>query len=211
MTLRHVILRALLVLTLVWTGVWAVRAYAESKKLTAERVAGIVAKADFADWSDRAAPPDNADAQRRESQLREIARLVNLLDFQERDAHRRKHTDAALCGKLSAREKALYLDLTVMESFRRFMRSLDGMRPQQRKRFIEQGLREFAQGGGDDELARARALGADTLTKASPDAVRAYLAGASTDTILNLAPLIEVVNETVQGLRGNDFGPRHEP
>ena len=30
------------------------------------------------------------------------------------------------------------------------------------------------------------------------------------DTKLDLAPLMEAMNETMQGLRGNEFGPRHQ-
>jgi len=47
------------------------------------------------------------------------------------------------------------------------------------------------------------------LTKISVEGIRAYLGASSADTKLNLAPLIEVLNETMQGLRGNDIGPRH--
>jgi len=207
----HVIFKALLVLALVWTGVWGIRAYAAAWKNTAARVARVIAAADFADWSDRTTVPDTPEARRRAAKLGEIAALVNLLDFQERDAHRRDRSDAALFSKLSPPEKARYMDLTVMESFRRFMKSLDAMPPKQRKQFIEQALKEFAQGGSEEDVARAKALGADMLTKISVDGMRAYLESSSADTKLKLAPLIEMVNETVQGLRGNEFGHRNEP
>ena len=55
----------------------------------------------------------------------------------------------------------------------------------------------------------AKALGADVLGKISLDGMRAYFGNSSSDTKRSLAPLIEVVNETMQGLRGNEFGPRH--
>ena len=37
---------------------------------------------------------------------------------------------------------------------------------------------------------------------------RAYFEKSSADTKLDLAPLMEAINETMQGLRGNEFGPR---
>lgn len=206
----NVIIKAVLVLALVWTGVWAVRAYADSRKNTAERVGREIEKAAFADWSDRSTLPESPETQRRDKKLREIANLVNLLDFQEREAHRRNRTDAAFFSKLNPQEKGRYIELTVMESIKRFIASLDGMPPKQRKQFIEQGLKEFAQGSSEEELARTKALGADMLTKISIEGMRAYLGKSSADAKLNLAPLIEVVNETMQGLRGNEFGPRHE-
>ena len=209
MTRWNVIVRAVLVLALVWSGVWGLRVYADSLKNTAQRVGREMAKADFADWSDRDIPPDPAEARRRERKLGEIADLVNALDFQERDAYRHNRTDAAFFNKLSRREKGRFIELTVMESFKRFMKSLDGMPPKQRKEFIEQGLREFAQGRSDEELAQAKVLGADMLSRISLEGMRAYLDDSSSDAKLKLAPLIETVNETMQGLRGNDFGAHH--
>lgn len=211
MTRWNIIGKAVLVLALVWTAVWGIRSYAGTLKNTAARVSREVAQADFADWSQRSTAPDPVAAQRRDNQLRAIAERVNLLDFQEREAHRRNRTDADLCRKLSPQEKARYIELTVMESFKRFMKSLDGMPPQQRKKLIAQGLKEFAEATSEEDLARAKALGADMLTKISVDGMRAYLGTSSADTKLNLAPLIEVLNETMQGLRGNEFGPRHDP
>jgi hypothetical protein len=38
--------------------------------------------------------------------------------------------------------------------------------------------------------------------------MRAYFDKASADTKLDLAPLMEAMNEVMQGLRGNEFGPR---
>ena len=38
--------------------------------------------------------------------------------------------------------------------------------------------------------------------------MQAYFEKSSADTKLDLAPLMEAMNETMQGLRGNEFGPR---
>lgn len=210
MTRWNVTLKVVVVLTLVWSGVWAVRVFAQSREDTAARVARVIAGVAFADWSGRSPQPDNPEARQREAKLREIAGLVNLLDFQQREAHRRDRSDAALFSKLSPQEKSLYMDLTVMETFRRFMKSLDRMPPQQRKQFVEQGLREFAQGGSEEDGARAKILGTAMLSNISTDSIRAYLESSNADTKLKLAPLIETVNETMQGLRGNEFRHRGE-
>lgn len=210
MTRRQVIFRTVWILALVWSGVWGIRAYAGSHKNTAQRVAKVIAKADFADWSARASQPDTPEARRRDTQLRAIADLVNLLDFQEREAQHRNHSETALFSKLSQQEKIRYLELTVMQSFQHLLKLLDALPPKQRKQFIEQGLKEFAQGGSEEDAARAKAMGADMLSKVSVEGMRAYLESASPDTQLKLAPLIDMVNEAVQGLRGNEFGHRNE-
>jgi hypothetical protein len=161
----------------------------------------------FADWSTADSPPDAAEAQRREAELREIAVLINRLDFQEREKNRENRSGDAFFRKLDPREKSLFIDLTVMESMNRFMESLDAMPPAQRKKFVEQGLKEIQDGRTEEEMARANELGADLLAKISQEGMRAYFEKSSTDTKLDLAPLMEAINETMQGLRGNEFGP----
>ena len=207
MTRWNIVIKALLVLTLVWLAVWGIRAYTGSRQITAERVNREIARANFADWSDRESPPDGPDAARRHQELRKIANLVNRLDFQEREKNRQNRAGEAFFRKLSPSEKSLFIDLTVMESMNRFMESLDTMPPEQRRKFVEQGLKEVEQGRTAEEMARAKELGSDLLEKISQQGLRAYFEKSSADTKLDLAPLMEAVNETMQGLRGNEFGP----
>jgi hypothetical protein len=90
----------------------------------------------------------------------------------------------------------------------RFMEALDAMPPEQRRSFVEKGLKEVKEGSTEQEMARADELGSDLLEKISQEGMRAYFEKSSADTKLDLAPLMEAVNETMQGLRGNQFGPR---
>lgn len=203
-------IKAALVLVIVWASVWGIRAYAGSRKITAERVNREVAAANFADWSSENAPTDAAEAQRRDKELRKIAGLVNGLDFQEREKNRDNRTGETFFRKLSPGEKGLFIDLTIMESMSRFMQSLDAMKPEQRRKFVEQGLNEIKEGRTGAEMARADELGADLLDKISQQGMKAYFEKSSADTKLDLAPLMQAMNETMQGLRGNEFGPRHE-
>jgi hypothetical protein len=203
-----VILKAALVLMIVWAVVWGIRTYAGSKKITAERLDREVAAARFADWSDQASPPNRAEAARREKELRNIAGLVNRLDFQEREKNRENRAGENFFRKLAPDEKSLFIELTIVESMSRFMESLDAMKPEQRKKFVEQGMKEIQSGRTQEEMARADELGADLLDKISQQGMRAYFDKSSADTKLDLAPLMEAMNETMQGLRGNEFGPR---
>ena len=208
MARRDVILKAALVLLVVWAAVWAIRAYAETRKITAERLDREVAAARFADWSDLASPPDRAETARREAELRNIAGLVNRLDFQEREKNRENRAGEKFFRKLAPDEKSLFIELTIVESMSRFMESLDAMKPEQRKKFVEQGMKEIQSGRTQEEMARTDELGADLLEKISQQGMRAYFDKSSADTKLDLAPLMEAMNETMQGLRGNEFGPR---
>lgn len=203
-----VFVRAVVVLLVVWGCVWGIRAYAGSKKITAERVNRAVAAANFADWSGAASPPDAAEAQRREGELRNIASLVNRLDFQEREKNRENRSGEAFFRKLAGDEKSLFIELTIVESMGRFMESLDAMKPEQRKKFVEQGLKEINEGRTKAEMERTDELGEELLEKISQQGMKSYFEKSSADTKLDLAPLMEAMNETMQGLRGNEFGPR---
>jgi hypothetical protein len=208
MARREVFIKAGLVLAIVWVCVWGVRTYAGSRKITAERVNREVAAANFTDWSAATTPPDAAEAARRDKELRKIAGLVNGLDFQEREKNRDNRSGEAFFRKLAPNEKSLFIDLTIMESMGRFMESLDAMKPEQRKKFVEQGLKEITEGRTEADMARAEELGSDLLDKISQEGMKAYFEKSSADTKLDLAPLMEAMNETMQGLRGNEFGPR---
>jgi hypothetical protein len=207
MARKEVITKAAIILLLVWSSVWMVRAYAGSRKITAERVNREVAAANFADWSADNSSRDAAESARREEEIRKIADLVNRLDFQEREKNRDNRTGEAFFRKLTPDEKSLFIDLTIMESMGRFMEALDAMKPAQRKKFVEQGLKEISEGRTAEEMARAEALGSDLLDKISAEGMKAYFEKSSADTKLDLAPLMEAMNEEMQGLRGSEFGP----
>lgn len=208
MTRRSVILRAIVVLALVWGCVWGIRAYAGSKKITAERVNREITAANFADWSEDNASRDSGEASRRDQELRRIADLVNRLDFQEREKNRDNRTGDTFFRKLAPQEKSLFIELTVMETMSRFMESLDAMKPAERKKFVEQGLKEIRDGKTGSDMARAEELDPDLLDKITEGGMKAYFEKSSADTKLDLAPLMEAMNETMQGLRGNELGPR---
>lgn len=203
---QGVILKGLVVLALVWALVFAVRSFASSKKITAERLDREVKQLAFADWSENGG--SGAVAEKREEDIRRIAEMVNRLDFAEREKNRESRAGENFFRKLSTTEKNLFIDLTIVESMSRFMEALDQMPEEQRKSFVERGLKEIQEGRTEEEMARAKELDETLLTTISAEGMRAYFDKASADTKLDLAPLMEAMNEVMQGLRGNEFGPR---
>lgn len=203
---QAVIFKGLAVLALVWAVVFGVRFFASSKKVTAERLEREVRQLNFADWSEN--PGSGVVAKKRGEEIRRIAEMVNRLDFAERERNRQNRSGEEFFRKLSPTEKNLFIDLTIMESMGRFMEALDQMPEEQRKKFVEQGLKEIREGRTEEEMARAREMDDNLLTKISEEGMRAYFDKASADTKLDLAPLMEAMNEVMQGLRGNEFGPR---
>ena len=200
---RHrIILQTLVLLAVIWAAVAGLRAVAGSKQATAEKVSREIDAAAFEDWSDR-----DATDPAREKKLREIAGLVNRLDFAERQKTRDDRSTERFFRRMSAAEKKLFIDLTVRESMGKFMEAIDALPPEKRKAFVEQGLREIQSGQTEEEMVRARELGDDLLETIAGEGMRAYFEKASADTKLDLAPLMESMNEVMQGLRGQEFGP----
>jgi len=194
------------VLVLVWVVVFAVRSFAASKKITAESLNREVRELKFEDWSEN--PGAGAAVKEREKEVRRIADMVNRLDFAEREKNRQNRAGEDFFQKLSMGEKNLFIELTIVESMSKFMEALDQMPEEQRKSFVEKGLKEIQEGRTAEEMERAREMDESLLTKISEEGMRAYFDKASADTKLDLAPLMEAMNEVMQGLRGNEFGPR---
>lgn len=192
-------------LAFVWAVVFAVRSFASSKKVTAERLDSKVRELRLADWSEN--PGSGAAAKHREEEIRRVAEMVNRLDFNERQKNRENHSGEEFFRKLSPKEKNLFIDLTIMESMGRFMKALDQMSVEQRKKFVEQGLKEIEAGRTQEEMARAKEMDGDLLAKISQEGMRAYFDKASADTKLDLAPLMQAMNEVMQ-FKSNEFGSR---
>jgi len=200
------IIKALAVLATVWLVVFAVRSVAASKKITAQRLNQEIGSLRLEDLSE--ASVSAADGEKREKDIRRIADMGNRLDFKERERNRNSPATEDFFRKLSPREKNLFIDLTIVETMGRFMEALDQMPAEQRKQFVEQGLREIEEGRTEEEMSRAQELDEQLLAKISQEGMRAYFNEASADTKLDLAPLMEAMNEVMQGLRGNEFGQR---
>lgn len=202
---KQIILRALSAILLVWLLVSGVRVWASGRKVTAERLRQTIHEAGFADWSEQRGSAD--EAARRERAIRDIAGMVNRLDFQEREKNRENRNIEPFFRMLDSQERALFIDLTVAESMNKFMQALDQMPAEERRKFVQRGLDEIAKGRAAEDVERTKELGEDVMKRIAGEGMRAYFEKASTETKLDLAPLMESMNEVMQGMRGNRFGP----
>lgn len=203
---KRVILQALLVLVVVWAAVIGVRSVAGSKRATAARISQTLAEQNFADWS--GGPPPGASADDRKPRLREVADLFNRLDFNERQKARDQRLGEDFFRNLSPAEKEYFVELTVAKSMDNFIRALDGMDPEERRKFVEDGLREIERGRTAEEMERARELSEEMLARITEEGMKAYYRNADADTKLDLAPLMEAMDGVVKGLSGQEFGPQ---
>ena len=206
---RKIILQAVAAIALVWLTVFAIRSWAGSKKITAEKIDAVIDSAEFANWSS-GDQFDTKTTDKREKKIREIANLTNQLDFQEREKNRKNRSGDKFFRLLNPSERNLFIDLTVAESMNKFMQALDQMPAAERKKFVAQGLAEIEKGKTAEEIERTKELGEDVLEKITQEGMRAYFEKASTDTKLDLAPLMESMNDVMQGMRGGRLGPGKE-
>jgi hypothetical protein len=198
-----ILVRTILILALIWGAVWAVRAVAGSMKATAARVLREADEAALADWS-RGAPGDPAEAAAREARVRKLAALINRLDYQERALHRRNGTAERVFARLSPAERRLFVDLTITPALDSLLRSLGPMSAKQRRRFISQGSEGLADEGLDTSaIERASQL----FGPLEPERLRAALDQAPPELVFQLGPLVESINEALQGMDGHGFGP----
>ncbi len=170
-------------------------------KPSGEKMEDLIGEARFADWSGKVAAPDPAAAARREQALREVAALMNTLDFKEREKVRERGVDRTFFRRLSKPEQVLFFELTYAESIDRMMEALDALPPEERREFVERGMAELESGAAGEEAGQTDSPGADLLARAAAEGFKSYVENASTETKMDLAPLMEVINETMQGLR----------
>lgn len=201
------IIQALLLLAVVWGAVTGIRALVGTQRVTAEKLASQIEAGAFADWSELEVLPANAETKGRHNQITEIADMVNQLDFAEREKARDERIGESFFRRLSVPEKELFIDLTIEKSMETFMKALDALDPEQRRKFVEDGLREIEDGRTEEEMKRTREMSEDLLRRISDEGMKSYFANASADTKLDLAPLMEAMDDVMKGMRGREFGP----
>lgn len=201
---KRFIIQALSAVVLVWLLVFIVQSWASSRKITAEKLRQTIQKAALADWSQ--GEGSAAEAEKRREKIQEVANITNRLDFQEREKNRENRTIEPFFKSLSANERAFFIDLTVAESMNKFMQALDQMPAEERRKFVKRGLDEIEKGRTAEDMERTRELGEDVMKRITEEGMRAYFQKASTQTKLDLAPLMESMNEVMQGMRGQRFG-----
>jgi hypothetical protein len=81
------------------------------------------------------------------------------------------------------------------------------MPPKERKSFVKRGLEEIVDGRTEEEIKRTRELGDDVMERITKEGIKAYFEKASSETKMDLAPLMEAMNDIMQGMRGQQFGP----
>lgn len=189
------IIKAAIALVAIWAVFATISHFANERKATADRFISIYQDSPLATDGER-------DTAARRDSLNELANVFNRMDFEAREDLRRLGDDRQFFEALSTSEQELWLDLTIEKSFAKLMQALDAMPEDKRQAFIEQAIGEWEKAQASGDLATLQELDPDMIDKIVEEGLGAYYQHASAETKMALAPLMEITNETVQGIRG---------
>jgi hypothetical protein len=201
------VIQAVVLLLLVWGVVSGIRALVGEQRFTAEKLSDAIEEGAFDDWSEFEVLPANAESKGRHNQITKIADMVNSLDFAEREKARDERIGENFFRRLAQPEKERFINLTIEKSMETFMKALDALDPEQRRKFVEDGLREIEDGRTEEEMKRTREMSEDLLRRITDEGMKSYFENASADTKIDLAPLMEAMDDVMKGMRGKEFGP----
>ena len=198
---KDLVLKALVILMLIWGVAWGISSLTASREANAQRfIRTYEASALVTGSADR-------DTEERREALTELAEVMNLMDFKEREKLRADRRDAQFFDALSPQEQELWIKLTIEKSLTKVMEAIDAMPSAQRKEFIEKGLAELEKGPAKDDMDRLAELDPQLIDEITQKGMTAYYQEAGADTKMDLAPLMEAMNGVMQGIRGNQFDP----
>lgn len=198
---RRVIFQGLSICVVVWAVVFSAQGYFRQFRMTAESVEEAVEEADLADWSKRKGEPQGAVAVAREAKIREVAELISKLDFTESGRARQRQVADDFFWRLSPKEQALFVTLTVEVMLERWMASFEGMEKEDQEKFLQRGLREFEIDMKPADLAHITKLGEKMREEVGEKGFRPYLDSLTPEEKIELAPLMEIMNELMQRMR----------
>ncbi len=191
-----------------WAAVTIVRVFTQSEMATAKNFAKQIEQSHFQKSLTENTEFPESERKLREDHLKKLAGTLNKMDFQEREKLRLNRDDMRFFDRLTGSEKKLWIDLTIKESMEKMMVALDAMPESQRREFVEKGIAELEKGLSKEDLQRFRDTDPQLVEKITKEGLGAFYSKAGAATKMDLVPLMESMNEVLQGLRGSEFGPQ---
>jgi hypothetical protein len=139
----------------------------------------------------------------REKTLEKTAKQINALDYDQRREMRVSKKLDAYFKTLNPDEQARFLDLTLPEGFKQMMEALNKMDRAKRQRFVERALKDLRenQPGGISMEDRTNLEQDKNAQKIIDQGLKSFYSEASSETKMDLAPLIEEMQQNIQRMR----------
>ena len=181
-------------------GIWA--AVAVVMKLTEDHTSSPEEVLEVMQASPWLVGNNTTEAQRREH-LQKVISQINMLDFEQRRKLREgDQTDTRLFFEsLTQEEKSEFLKQTVEQHFKSVMKAFNEMKPNERRRFVERAQSDMRKNEVEGQnIARLKEEDEKVFETLVEKGLGAYYEEASAETKLDLAPLMEEMQERLRGL-----------
>jgi hypothetical protein len=192
------LLLAVLAIAAIWGAVASVMGLTEKHTSTPEKVHELMAEAP---WFEN---PD-LDADGRRKYLDEVIAHVNRLDFDQR---RKSREDDPTIGKrfmdsLDIHERHRFLEETVEQHFKSVMKAFNQMSREERQRIVAQARRDMQRNTPDDDnMRRLQQEDEKVFENVVEKGLGAYYEEATAETKMDLAPLMEEMQQRMRGFGG---------
>ncbi len=193
------LLLAAVALAAIWGAVAGVMALTAKHTSTPERVRELM---DAAPWYER----ENLSPDERRKYLDDVIAHVNRLDFDQRRESRQdnRETGQRFMDSLTMEERHRFIEETVEQHFKSVMKAFNEMSRDERQRIVAQARRDMQRNSPDDRnMQRLREEDEEVYEHVVEKGLGAYYEEASADTKMDLAPLMEEMQQRMRG-----FGPR---
>lgn len=190
----------LIALVAIWGAVAAVMNVTDKHTSTPEKVLNLMAGAP---WLQEGAP-EQSEAERRKQMEATIAQM-NLLNFDQRRQMREDGQDVSdrYFNSLSKEEKSYFLEQTVEQHFKSVMKAFNAMSPEDRRKAVERARADMKRNQGDQRgMERMQKEDAQAFEKMVEKGMGAYYEEASAETKMDLAPLLEEMQQRLRSMPG---------
>ncbi len=199
------LLFALSALVLIWAAVGVVMSATAKHTSTPEKVNALMATAP---WLDGPPGPDAT----RKKYLDDIIANVNRLDFNQRRSMRDEEgrdIGQRFFESLTKEERTRFLEETVELHFKSVMKAFNQMPREERQKLVKQAMDDMNRDQPDGRnMERLKQEDAKVFEKVVETGLGSYYEGASVETKLDLAPLMEQMQQRLRGSGGSGMGGR---
>jgi DNA invertase Pin-like site-specific DNA recombinase len=138
----------------------------------------------------------------RERVMERVISDLNRLNFEQRRQLQRSPELREFFESLPPGEKEVFIERTLPEGFRQMMIAFNEMEPERRKRLVERALADIEQAREDGRMnGPAPEVDAAVTRKIIDEGLQAFYSEASAEVKLDLAPVIERIQESLQTMR----------
>jgi hypothetical protein len=192
------LLFAILAVAAIWGAVASVMALTDKHTSSPEKVQALMVKAP---WYD----DPNLDEDARRKYLDDVIAQVNRLDFNQRRQSREGDPDIGrrFMDSLSTSERHHFLEETVEQHFKSVMKAFNQMSREERQRIVAQARRDMQKNTPDDDnMRRLQQEDEQVYEHVVEKGLGAYYEEATADTKMDLAPLMEEMQQKMRGFGG---------